>query len=85
MPDIDFIRGEIERMRVQVGRQRKEISSLAHAGISTDSAEALLQRMLGKIDALCLERDRLKAVLPKSKGKVLGGRKWKARQPKGDR
>ena len=25
MPDIDFIRGEIERMRAQVVRQRKEI------------------------------------------------------------
>lgn len=33
MPDIDFIRGEIERMRVQVGRQRKEILSLPRAGI----------------------------------------------------
>ena len=32
--------------------------------------------VLGKIDALCLERDRLKDVRPKSKGKVLGGLKW---------
>ncbi|MGY3529325.1 hypothetical protein [Bradyrhizobium sp. USDA 4452] len=76
MPDLEFIRGEIERMRVQVGRQRKEILTLARAGIATNSAEALLQRMLDKINALCLERDRLKAALPKSKGKVLGGPNW---------
>jgi hypothetical protein len=25
MPDLDFVRREIEHMRVQVGRQRKEI------------------------------------------------------------
>ena len=76
MPDLDFTKGEIERMRVQVGRQRKEMLQLQRAGIPTASAEALLQRMLDKIDALCAERDRLKADLPKPKGRVLGGRKW---------
>ena len=75
MPDIDFIRGEIERMRAQVSRQRKEILWLQRAGIPTASADALLQRMLDKVDGLCAERDRLKREqthLPK--GKVLGGR-----------
>ena len=76
MPDLGFIRADIEFMRVQVGRQRKEILQLQRAGISTTSAEALLQRMLAKIDGLCAERDRLKAELPRPKGKVLGGRKW---------
>jgi hypothetical protein len=77
MPDIDFIRGEIERMRVQVGRQRKEILQLQKAGLSTASAEALLERMLAKIDDLCAARDQLKASIPHpSKGKVLGGRRW---------
>ena len=76
MPDIDHTRAQIERMRIQVGRQRKEILQLQRAGIPTTSAEALLQRMLDKIDGLCAERDRLKAELPKPKGKVLGGRKW---------
>jgi hypothetical protein len=76
MPDLDFIRAEIERMRVQVGRQRKEMLQLQRAGIPTTSAEALLQRMLDKIDRLCAERDRLKADVPRSKGRVLGGRKW---------
>ena len=50
MPDIEFIRAEIERMLVQVQRQRREIMQLQRAGISTASAETLLQRMLNKID-----------------------------------
>ena len=50
MPDLDFIRADIEFMRVQVGRLRKEILQLQRAGISTASAEALLQRMLTKIE-----------------------------------
>jgi hypothetical protein len=60
---LETIRGEIERMRAQVGRQRKEILQLQRAGIPTASAEALLQRMLDRIDALCTERDRLKKEL----------------------
>ena len=39
-------------MRVQVSRQRKEILQLQRTGIPTTSAEALLQRMLDKIDTL---------------------------------
>ena len=73
---LDHIRSEIEHMRLQVARQRKEILQLQRAGIPTTSAEALLQRMLHKIDSLCVERDRLKAELPKPKGRVLGGRQW---------
>ncbi len=73
---LDHIRSEIAFMRVQVSRQRREALQLQRAGISTVSAEALLQRMLDKIDVLCTERDRLKAQLPKPKGKVLGGRSW---------
>lgn len=77
MPDIDYIRREIERMRTQVHRQRGEIRQLQRAGIPTSSADALLDRMLNKIDELCAERDRLKAETPHpSKGKVLGGRRW---------
>ena len=63
---LDHIRSEIEHMRLQVARRRK----------SCTSAEALLQRMLHNIDSLCVERDRLKAELPKPKGRVLGGRQW---------
>jgi hypothetical protein len=39
MPDLGFVRSEIERMRVQAGRQRKEILQLQKAGISTVAAE----------------------------------------------
>ena len=57
---LDHVRAEIERMRVEVGRQRREILQLQKAGIPTASAEALLERMLSKIDTLCEQRDRLK-------------------------
>jgi hypothetical protein len=77
MPDNEYIRSEIERMRAQVHRQRGEIRQLQRAGISTASAEALLDRMLNNIDGLCAERDRLKKEQPgPTKGKVLGGRQW---------
>jgi hypothetical protein len=66
MPDLEFIRREIEHMRVQVGRQRKEILQLQRAGISTASAELLLGRMHTKIDGLCAERDRLKKQFARS-------------------
>ena len=69
MASLDLIRSEIEHMRAQVSRQRKEILQLQRAGIPTTSAKALLQQMLDKIDRLCAERDRLKAELPKSKGR----------------
>jgi hypothetical protein len=74
---LDHLRSEIEHMRVQVGRQRREIQQLQRAAIPTASAELLLQRMLDKIDGLCAERDKLKKDLPSPiKGKVLGGRRW---------
>jgi prefoldin subunit 5 len=60
MPDINFIRSDIEYMRRQVQRLRGEISQLQHSGISSTSADALLERMLNKIDDLCAERDRLR-------------------------
>jgi hypothetical protein len=74
MPDLDFIRSEIERMRAQIGRQRREILLLQRAGIATASAETLLKRMLGKVDGLCAERDRLKKEQPHcSKSSVVLG------------
>lgn len=76
MPDLDFTRAEIERMRNQVGKQRKEILQLQRAGIPSLAVEELLQRMLNKIDDLCAERDRMKATLPRTRGRVLGGRSW---------
>ena len=77
MPDLDHLRAEIERMRVQVHRQRGEIRQLQRAGIPTASADALLERMLNKIDEMCADRDRLKKEQPSPmQGKVLGGRQW---------
>ena len=60
MPSLNYIRAEIVRMRGQVGRQRREIIQLEGAGIPTESANALLQRMLAKIETLRADRDRLK-------------------------
>ena len=74
---LDFIRREIERMRTQVHRQRGEIRQLQRAGISTTSAEALLDTMLNKIDDLCAKRDRLKKEQGSPmKESVSGGRRW---------
>jgi hypothetical protein len=55
---LSSIRAEIEHMRRQIHRQRKEIRDLQRAGIPTGSADALLARMLSKVDELCVERDR---------------------------
>ena len=57
--DLRVIRAEIDQMRRQIQRQRKEIQDLQRAGISTTSAEELLGRMQAKVDGLCAERDRL--------------------------
>ena len=53
-----------------------KIRLLQRAGIPTVSAEALLERMLNKIDELCVERDRLKKEQGPVKRRVIGGRKW---------
>ena len=77
MPDVNFIRADIEHMRRQVQRLRGDIRKLQHSGIPTTSSDALLDRMLQKIDELCVERDRLKKEQPgHNKGKVFGGRHW---------
>jgi hypothetical protein len=69
MPNVSsYIRTEIERIRVQVSRQRKEILQLQRSGISTASAELLLERMHAKIDQLRSERERLKAEQPSTQG-----------------
>ena len=67
MPGIESIRKELVRMRAQVNRQRRDITRLQGVGIGTAPAEALLDRMLKKIDELCAERDRLKNEQPRSR------------------
>jgi hypothetical protein len=71
--DLESVRREIDHMRVQSGRQRREILQLQRAGIPTASADPLL-RMQVKIDQLCIKREELKD-LPAER-RVLGGRKW---------
>jgi hypothetical protein len=66
MPDISFIRADIEHTRRQADRLRAEIRQLQRSGISNASAEVLLDRMFNKIENLCAERDRLKQELPGS-------------------
>jgi hypothetical protein len=56
---LDYIRNEIEHMRRQILRQRKEIQALQRAGVGTAAADALLHRMQDKVYRLCVERDRL--------------------------
>ena len=76
MPDIEFVRGEIQRTRLQVLRHRREIMQLQRAGLPTTSAEALRDRMLNKIDDLCAKRDRLKKKLKKGLPRRMLGRHW---------
>jgi hypothetical protein len=56
---LEHIRADIERMRQQISRQRKDIRSLQRDGIGTEPAEALLARMQATVDNLCAERDKL--------------------------
>jgi hypothetical protein len=74
---LDHVRSEIEHMRAQVGRQRKEILQLQRAGISTASAGLLLQRPLAKMDAFVTSGtgSRRRRAVPE-KASVLGGRSW---------
>lgn len=57
---LDHITSELDHMRRQITRQRKEIQTLARAGIDTASAQMLLARMQDKVDGLMAERDRLR-------------------------
>lgn len=57
--DLNFIRDDIEQMRRQILRQRKEIRDLQRAGISTTTADDLLARIQAKVDGLCGDRDRM--------------------------
>lgn len=76
MHTLDLIRDEINHMRVKVGRHRREISRLQQAGLEVASTEALIGRMLARIDELCVQRNELRKVVPNAtKGKV-GHRKW---------
>jgi hypothetical protein len=75
VPDIDIITGALARYRRQVQRQRNEILQLQRAGISTASAETLLQRMLAKVDFRRDQRDKLQTDKTGGAGAKVG-RRW---------
>ena len=68
------VKNQIDLMRNNLTRHRRDIVKLRSTGISTDDAEALLDRMLIKIEELCQERDRLRMEEP-AQAKVVG-RRW---------
>ena len=70
MLKFDYVRNEIELMRVHVHRQRHEIYQLQREGIPTASAEDLLDRMLKRVDEMSAERARLKNVQPAHEDQV---------------
>ncbi|MGY4334909.1 hypothetical protein ACVWWG_009377 [Bradyrhizobium sp. LB7.2] len=57
---LDWLRGEITRMRGQLRAQEREIGLLQRAGVPTASAALLLSRMRAKVDDLCRELDTLR-------------------------
>jgi hypothetical protein len=50
---------EIERLRLQIRGQQKEVLTHQRSGIGIASAELLLARMQASVDALCIKRDKL--------------------------
>ena len=64
--NLDALRQDIAYRRQQILRQRKDIRTLQRLGIPSASAEALLERMLAKVDELCGQRDRLRAAEAKT-------------------
>jgi len=74
---LDHVRSEIEHMRVQVGRQRKEILQLQRAGRLDCIRGTVVDENAGEDRGLCAERNRLKKEEGgPTKGRVLGGRSW---------
>ena len=61
-----FLEGTPEDRFEELGGLEKEIAQLQRAGIPSNSAEALLERTVNKIDELCAERDRLKQGQPRA-------------------
>ena len=57
--NLDHIKAEIARMRVQIKRQQRDILDLQRAGIGTANAIALLERMQNRVDELIGERNRM--------------------------
>jgi Mg2+ and Co2+ transporter CorA len=64
LDQISELEKKLHTKRIQVGQQHDVIRELQGAGISTNSAEMLLDRMIDRIDKLCAELERLKKNRP---------------------
>lgn len=66
-------RTEIEIVKRQIDRQRRDIASLKRARIPSESAERLLDRMIARATALRRERDDIKKSAPSvNRGRGVG-------------
>jgi hypothetical protein len=61
MSSLEFIRTEIERLRVQISRQQRDILRLQRTGQSTALADVLLERMRASVEELSAKRDGMQA------------------------
>lgn len=57
--ELDDIKAEIARMRIQIKRQQKVVCDLQRASIDTAAAAALLEQMRNTVDDLIRERNRI--------------------------
>jgi hypothetical protein len=92
MPDIEYIRAEIERMRIPVHRRRGGDQAASKSWYSNRFSRSFAKSDVNNIDGLCPERYRLKGQQPgPTKGEGAGrasvvrdGLEWydhKCRQP----
>lgn len=61
---LELIRADLDRMRLQVSRHRREIVRLRSVGLSVAPAEALVQKMQAEIEEMCVKRDKLRKNMP---------------------
>jgi hypothetical protein len=71
--NLDHIKAEIARMRVQIKRQQRDILDLQRAGIPTKSAEELLERMFNKVDGRLIGEARMAEQHTYASGKAIRG------------
>jgi hypothetical protein len=84
MPDLYHIQAEIQFMRVQVGRQQKEILQIHRARISSAAAEVVFESILANIERLCELRGQFRrscrSTIDRASTTAFGGAKRSFRQ-----
>ena len=74
-PTLETMRAEIELVRRQIDRQRRDIASLKRAQIPSEPAERLLDRMMTRATTLRRARDDIKKSVPSAhRGRGVGTR-----------